>query len=223
MSAWGVWPLLLFILAAVTSCICSSERKCPVCVQAMRKINLKLDVWISPSLSSIVLSYVIGYKKKPIPFFALWDQNLVHLFKCNILSAVFSSHAQQEPSGFWSSIASFCFTRICFFLVLRLLRNHYKKKDPKRQVHYLQFNSSWSLENCHGLHRGGEIVYRVQWFLTRASAEDHYQLTEWAVYDHAQECFVYHVQENGLHLPHVPDGITQFTLISSNLDVYLGN
>ena len=110
-----------------------------------------------------------------------------------------------------------------FFLVLRLLRNHYKKKDPKRQVHYLQFNSSWSLENCHGLHRGGEIVYRVQWFLTRASAEDHYQLTEWAVYDHAQECFVYHVQENGLHLPHVPDGITQFTLISSNLDVYLGN
>lgn len=67
-------------------------------------------------------------------------------------------------------------------------------------MHYLQFDKfdkQWNTKKCRGLYQGGVIVFTKKWSL------------------------VYGVQ-NGLLLPRVPNGVTQFTLVSHNLDVHVG-
>ena len=94
-------------------------------------------------------------------------------------------------------------------------------------MHYLRFHHNctretrWRIKSCRGLHLGGEIAYAKMSFVTARSIDQHWNVLKRADGYYSPVPLLSSVR-NGLHLPHVSNGITQFTLVSSNVDVHLG-
>ena len=124
------------------------------------------------------------------------------------------------------NLATFC-ANVFFFLVWNLWK-YTKKKDPKWKMHYLRFHhhcackERWRTKYCLGLHLGGEFAYKKTGFATDRSTDQHWNILQQAVGGYNSPIPLVNFVLNCLHLPDVPNGVTQFTLVSCNADVHLG-
>ena len=132
-----------------------------------------------------------------------------------------------QPCVFYACAPESCdFLCECFFLSVEFVET-YKKKDPKWKMHYLRFHHNcthearWRTKYCRGLYLGGEISYTKTSFASNRSVDQHWNVLR-AASGFYSPVHLHNFIRNGLHLPHVPNGITQFTLVSSNVDVHLG-